>query len=328
MQVAHAQDHVTHAFLGAKESRAVGISDDPAFFQILSSTLYKNQKLAVVRETLCNAWDAHIEAGKTDTPIQITITDEEMIIRDFGNGIPDDLMQPIYGVYGASTKKSNKNVTGGFGLGCKAPWSYTEHFEVTSFNGGIRTIYTMSRSSAAVGGRPDIIPIASFPTTETGLQVKIPLASSYDQNEFTRLVWEVVRNGEIMANLNGKLLDVLPFSKSQLGYIIVPSSIIRNRFNVRYGNVIYPIELMHDKLQKLLEKLALRDGNSSSACIVLQAPADSLSITPSRETLSMTDQTKDTLKQLMDDAYDLTIASVEDYVTKLQLLTTVPQTLS
>ena len=83
MQVAHAQDHVTHAFLGAKESRAVGISDDPAFFQILSSTLYKDQKLAVVRETLCNAWDAHIEAGKTDLPIEITIDDEELRIRDY-----------------------------------------------------------------------------------------------------------------------------------------------------------------------------------------------------------------------------------------------------
>lgn len=316
MQVAHAQDHVTHAFLGAKQSRAVGISDDPAFFQILSSTLYQNQKLAVVRETLCNAWDAHIEAGKIDTPIEITIDEEEMFIRDFGHGIPDDLMQPIYGVYGASTKKSNKNVTGGFGLGCKAPWSYTEHFEVTSFNGGTKTIYTMTRSSAEVGGRPDITPIASFPTTETGLQVKIPLVSSYDQGEFTHLVMTVVRNGEIMAKLNGKLLDVLPFSKAQLDYIIAPKSMFSKTINVRYGNVIYPVDLHHPKLAKLLERVGLcRDLNSNpGACIILQAPADSLSITPSRETLSMTDQTKETLNQLMNDAYDLTMAQVDKYV--------------
>ncbi len=317
MQVAHAQDHITHAFLGAKQSRAVGISDDPAFFQILSSTLYKDQKLAVVRETLCNAWDAHIEAGKIDTPIEITIDEEEMVIRDFGHGIPDDLMQPIYGVYGASTKKSNKNVTGGFGLGCKAPWSYTEHFEVASFNGGTKTIYNMSRSSAEVGGRPDITPIASFPTTETGLQVTIPLATGHDRLGFENLIREVVRNGEIKATLNGNKLDVLPFSESELGYIIIPGELLKTRINVRYGNVIYPVDMSHSGLIKLLDRIGFRDRYGRNSAIVLQAPADSLSITPSRETLSMTDQTKETLTRLMDEAFTKTIDEVNRYEREL-----------
>ena len=314
MQVSHAQDHVTHAFLGAKESRAVGISDDPAFFQILSSTLYQNQKLAVIRETLCNAWDAHIEAGKTDVPIEITLDDDALVIRDRGFGIPDDLMQPIYGVYGASTKKRNKNVTGGFGLGCKAPWSYTEHFEVTSFNGGTKTIYNMSRSSAEVGGRPDITPIASFPTTETGLQVTIQLVNSNDRIHFERLINTVVRNGEILATLNGDSLMMFPFSKSQLGYIIVPKNLLdNNRVNVRYGNVIYPVTEYPAEICKLLNRMG--DGyHNSSAAIVVQAPADSLSITPSRETLSMTDQTKETLQGL----FDAVIANTMDEVSRLE----------
>lgn len=129
MLVADTNEVATSATLGGKETIAFGISDDPAFFHVLSTSLYNNPTLAVVRETICNSWDAHIEAGKTDTPIRITIdTDNFITFRDFGNGIPDELIGSIYGVYGASTKKSNSSVTGGFGLGCKSPFAYTDSF--------------------------------------------------------------------------------------------------------------------------------------------------------------------------------------------------------
>ena len=48
MEVTHATDHITHAVIGGKQSMNFGISDDPAFFQILSSALYKNPELAMV----------------------------------------------------------------------------------------------------------------------------------------------------------------------------------------------------------------------------------------------------------------------------------------
>lgn len=173
MQVAHQTDFVTHAVLGGKTDISFGISDDPAFFQILSSALYKDPMLAMVRETICNAWDAHIDSGCVDTPLTITLDDEHLIIRDYGKGIPDALIGPIYGVYGASTKKKDGRQTGGFGLGCKSPFAYTDHFEVISHHEGVRTIYRMSKSSAEKMGKPSIVPIASFPTQETGIQVKI-----------------------------------------------------------------------------------------------------------------------------------------------------------
>ena len=175
MLVAHASDHITHAVIGGKKSIDFGISDDPAFFQILSSALYKDPMLAMVRETICNAWDAHIDSGRIDQPIVITLDDDYLIIKDFGNGIPDAMIGPIYGVYGASTKKNDGRQTGGFGLGCKSPFAYTDHFEVTSCHAGTKTIYNMSKSSAQVQGKPSIVPIASFPTTESGITVKIPL---------------------------------------------------------------------------------------------------------------------------------------------------------
>ena len=130
MQVTHEKDHITHAVIGGSQTIDFGISNSAEFFNILSSSLYTDQILAVVREVICNAWDAHIEAGMTHVPIKITTTQDEFIVQDFGHGIPKDKIGEIYGVYGKSSKKDNGEVTGGFGLGCKSPFAYTDHFEV------------------------------------------------------------------------------------------------------------------------------------------------------------------------------------------------------
>lgn len=322
MRVSNPNETVTHAILGGQEARQFGISDDPAFFQILSSTLYTDQPLAVVRETLCNAWDAHIEAGKTDVPIQISIDgDSNLVIRDFGPGIADEDMGPIYGIYGASTKKKNKNVTGGFGLGCKSPFSYTDHFEVTSWHSGKQTIYNLARSSGEVEGRPGIFPIASFPTTETGLQVSIPLRKE-DHHKFRALIKTIVENGEILAELDGHKLRTLPFSKAAHGVLLDlrdSNNIVGGVF-VRYGNVVYPLprsEELRDARRagdRLLKEAGIdpRFAEQNGRRVIFQAPPNSLSVTPSREALSATPQTVKTLSTIIPAAVE-SILEEKDY---------------
>lgn len=306
MLVAHASDHITHAIIGGKKAVNFGISDDPAFFQILSSALYKNPTLAMVRETICNAWDAHIDAGITDTPLKITLTDEYLTIQDFGKGIPDDLIAPIYGIYGASTKKNDGRQTGGFGLGCKSPFAYTDHFEVTSCHEGTKTIYNMSKSSAELNGRPSITPIASFPSTDTGITVKIPLNhSNQSTHAISAYVDRVAYNGDIAAIFNEELLPNLGLDDSEFGMVLIPQQtseearhLCAERIMVRYGNVIYPIEKnieygpLYDKVNHLLT-------NHYSCHLVLKAPPDSISITPSRESLTSSDITTKTIQGLL-----------------------------
>ncbi|WP_211259254.1 ATP-binding protein, partial [Dyella japonica] len=191
MQVADSTELTTSATLGAQDAMAFGISEDPAFFQILSANLYSNQKLAMVRETLCNSWDAHIEGNKTDIPIHVTIDkDGFLIFRDYGSGIPKDKIQEVYGVYGASTKKANTASTGGFGLGCKSPMAYTDSFTVTSMCDGAKTVYHIAKSSVETNGKPGIIPIVSVPTEESGLEVKIQLQSEdiLEIDSYTRAI--------------------------------------------------------------------------------------------------------------------------------------------
>ena len=42
-------------------------------FGILRNQLYSNKPLAVIREYCTNAYDAHVDAGKADEPIIITV---------------------------------------------------------------------------------------------------------------------------------------------------------------------------------------------------------------------------------------------------------------
>lgn len=122
MQVTHTSDRITHAVIGGEEKIQMKVNADAAFFHMLSDTLYSDKPMAVVREVLCNAWDAHIEAENTHTPIKVYFSeDNEFVVEDFGKGIPKDKMGDIYGTLGGSTKQKNSEVTGGFGLGCKSP---------------------------------------------------------------------------------------------------------------------------------------------------------------------------------------------------------------
>lgn len=300
MQVSYQNDHVTHAVIGGKQAIEFGISNSAEFFNILSSTLYKDQILAVVREVLCNAWDAHIETGCTDRPVLVTLTNTEFIIQDFGKGIHHDDMGTIYGTYGNSTKKNDGNQTGGFGLGCKAPFAYTDHFEVTSCHAGIRTIYNLAKSSAQAMGKPGIVPIASFPTQDSGLTVKIRIKP----NDFTRfrdLVTRIAHNGDMNVHLNGKQLDTLNFNVSKHNFLVTRKSLLdlNYRILVRYGNVVYPVDSNSLKgFGEILNHLNSLSGTQNQFSIVFQAPPHSIAVTPSRESLSMQDHTIKTLETL------------------------------
>ena len=220
MQVAMLSDAITHAVIGKQASIEMGVSDSAALMHIFSTTLYTYPRLATVREIICNGWDGHIITNRTDTPLQITLKDDLLSIRDFGPGIHHDKIGQIYGVFGNSTKRDDSTQTGGFGLGSKAPFSYVDNFEVISHHEGVKTVYRISKSSMEAGGKPSIDTIVSVPTTETGLQVKVNI-QSHHMGEFRRLVHEVLTLGEIKASVNGEEpVEGLPLEHSPTGYLI------------------------------------------------------------------------------------------------------------
>ena len=279
----------------------MGVSNDAALMHIFSATLYTYPKLATVREIICNAWDAHIAAGITDRPIEVSVADGRVTVRDFGYGIAHAKIGEIYGTYGNSTKRDDSTVTGGFGLGSKAPFAYTDNFEVISHHVGQKTIYRVSKSSMEKGGKPTINKIVDMPTQETGMQVSFSLIKESDANDFLSLIREVIQFGEIPVKLNGDLVTLeLPMSQSKSGYLINDMRCtIKGRVKLRYGNVVYPIP-EHDVYAELYRKV-LRDMESlwANTNIIFMAEPDTITIAPSRETLILTDSTVEAITELL-----------------------------
>lgn len=318
MQVSQQDDFITHAVIGNQESISMGVSDDAALMHILSSTLYTHPQLAVVREIICNAWDAHIAAGKTDTPVQITVNTDQIIVRDFGFGIPHAKIGPIYGVYGNSTKRDDDTVTGGFGLGSKAPFAYTDNFEVISHHLGHKTVYRVSKSSMEKGGKPSINKIVTVPTDETGIAVSFGLQKT-DHIRFEKLIREVLQLGEITATINGQPVELsLPMSASPTGYLINDfRGTFGTRVNLRYGNVVYPIP-EHEAYQEEYHRVyRAMDHLWQHANVIFMAPPDSISIAPSREALILTDGTVAVIKKLLSNFETVPVNSLQKSVVQV-----------
>ena len=313
MQVTQQADFLTHAVINAGEQLGFGVSDDPMFFQMLYSSLYGNPIRAAIREPLCNAWDANIDNGKRDVPLEITLTETSLTIKDSGKGIPHDKIQQTYLILGKSTKVQQSDQTGGFGLGCKAPFAYAEHFEVRSAVDGVCTIYRMIKVSPEHGGRPAATVIASFPTKETGLTVTIPFVihgTNSDgkpySNDYTKIkgyLLKAIAQGGILANVNGVLVPTIPLDHTPGSWVLGESMDLRtnngDRVFVRYGSVVYPVRGLEGLRYYREVEEALRNNISNyGAEIVFQAPPDSIVIPPNRESISQHEKTVETLENL------------------------------
>lgn len=142
--------------------------------------LYKNPVDATVRETISNAIDAtsvYADAGNETSPIEISspsYVSPFFIVRDHGIGMSLETIRKVFTQYGGTTKSGAYNQTGSYGLGAKAPLSYTDEYEIVTTNEGITTKFIIFRNES--GPRVNIV--YSEDTGDTsGTVVKIPVRS-------------------------------------------------------------------------------------------------------------------------------------------------------
>ena len=114
------------------------IGDESVIFGILREKLYSNAIRTICQEIMSNGRDAHREIGKVDAdgnelPIIVTLPNSFepfFKVQDFGPGISPDRMENIFIAFGSSTKRNDNVQTGGFGLGAKSPFAYSDTFSV------------------------------------------------------------------------------------------------------------------------------------------------------------------------------------------------------
>lgn len=157
-------------------------------FDVLSSMLYKDPHLAIIRELSCNAYDSHVENGCVDKAFDIHLPNQlepHFSIRDYGTGMSAEQIDSVYTKFFESTKTHSNDVVGALGLGSKSPFSYTSNYTITSWHGGLKLVYSAFKST---DGIPSIALLdVSDSNDPTGLEVNFAV-KAMDFEKFTSKV--------------------------------------------------------------------------------------------------------------------------------------------
>lgn len=198
--------------------QSFAIGDLAVIMEILRGKMYSNPIRTIVQEISSNARDAHREVNRRVVPIHIKLPsrmDMNFSVRDFGPGITPDRMANIFLRYGCSTKRSSDFQTGGFGLGAKSPFAYSDTFCIESVTPGrgpglddyklTKRTYTAFIDESRIGK----ISLMSCDPTDEPQGTKITVACKPgDENAFLEHVLDICRHwpgaGDPKPDVTGK----------------------------------------------------------------------------------------------------------------------------
>ena len=271
-------------------------------FNVLRNQLYSDKILAVVREYSTNAVDAHIEAGKPDLPIEVTMPNRLnpfLKVRDFGPALTDEEIADIYAFYGESTKRNTNEQTGMLGIGSKSAFAYGDNFVINSYVGGKKHVYNAFIDPTQVG---QISKLHAESTEEPdGIEIVIPVNDD-DVDEFTEKARGLFKWFKVRPTIKG--VAEFEYKDSEVmfsgkGWQWVQTS--NDRWSRTHsaiavmGNIAYPIDSSDVQWNDDDEK----DGITSLLVdnLVLRFDIGDLEISASREKLQFTDFTRGSIKK-------------------------------
>lgn len=259
---------------------------NPLMMDILSNKTYSNKKRAVLREICCNAADIHKQIGKENVPFEVQLPcdlDLTLRVRDFGTGLSHDQMQELYTTYGASTKQDDNFLTGGFGIGSKSPFAYTDMFSVTSYYKGKKYMYTCSKSAT---GMPELVLMNTEKTKEpAGLEVSFQVKAA-DVEGFQQEAVAVLKPFATKPTIINATLDL-----SDAETLLSGSNWVIFKSGDQYGNKAAPILRMAN-VDYPIPTDAIKSSKFDlfrSQSMVITVPNGTFLPTPSRESLDMND---------------------------------------
>lgn len=290
------------------QSQDFTIGDVSVVIEILRNKLYRRKVPTLCQEYISNARDAMREVGNTTDRIEITLPSTfapTFKVRDFGPGISPDRMYNVFIKYASSTKRDTNKQTGGFGIGAKSAWSYTESFSIVTYIDGVQRTY-VAHIGANNNGRLDYL--GEEKTTEAnGTEIQIPV-SPKDINEFKTAAFRATyfwREEEKPTFKNLHQIDkdqTLRVQGEMIGNIEInnelPEYILPSHVNTSVVASIDGIPYVIDST--LVEKLDNLNKlyDSISGQLVIHVPNGELEVSASREEISDSKFTQDNLDKL------------------------------
>jgi hypothetical protein len=272
------------------------IKTSAKLFDILSSGIYKDKILAVIRELSCNAYDAHVVAKKTHVPFKLrlpTRLDPTFYVEDEGTGIDPERITDIYWTYGESSKTNSNDQIGALGLGSKSPFAYTKSsFVVKNRYQGVEYTYLCFINE---DGMPDGSKVSEEPTDKpSGVTVEFAVRPEDITAFFDRTDRFFKRWGATMPIFVD--MDVSEVIRSKPEKVIEGTEwylekVDRNRYAdhqgaiAMQGNVPYPIEV--GSIPKMPKELAIIASNP----FIITFDMGEINFASSREALQYDERT-------------------------------------
>ncbi|AVH84968.1 hypothetical protein RsoM2USA_39 [Ralstonia phage RsoM2USA] len=315
------------------EESAFRIDASAKMFEILFDKIYSDKIASVVREIGSNALDSHTKAGCKNLPFEIHVPTQMepwFSVKDFGVGLNTQEVKEIYTVMTKSTKTNNNDEIGGFGLGSKTPFAYTDSFTVICVKDGIKVEYAMYRNAQGIPAFTSITSsttpsgdvIVGEETNEpNGVEVKIPVKIQ-DISYFGQCIQKTYCSFEVIPQIVNPRpqfrIDRMTsesFSKQArtYRYAFENGSNYFSGLLVKLGPIIYPVDL-----DKVFAHEYSRSANKFSLLsrekLMLEFAIGELAITVSREQLAYDKPTCKAIIDRLEHIYNESIAEIESKI--------------
>lgn len=300
---------------GNFEENQFSIEASAKAFMILSDGLYSNKILAVIRELSTNAYDSHVDAGCVDKPFEVHMPNRLepfFHVRDFGTSMSHENCMTLYTTYFRSTRNNSNDSVGCLGLGSKAPFAYTDSFTVEAYMDGKKRIYSAHRDR---NGSPTFALLDTVDTSEpNGIKVSMPVKND-DMDTFRREAQNVFQYFKVRPTIIGNdqvyFRDESTLLRATDGTWEFNTGDSSNK--IIMGQIAYPIN--EDSISSRYsddDKLGNFLWNSNG--LRLYVNIGDVDITPSRESLSYTPETKKNIRNLLQKVLDDIKDTVEDSI--------------
>lgn len=262
-------------------------------FSILTTKLYSNKIKAMIAETLANAYDSHVSAGKLDVPFEIhlpTSFSPVFKVIDYGIGMSDDDVKNIYSSFGFSTKRDDNNLAGMLGIGRLSILGVSNTFILICKKNGIQNSYSIFLNEI---GLPEFTLLDTKQTTDSnGITIEVPIKSS-DFYELKMQLREILRFYKLKPIIKGEANFEIPktdywFQDANWGITGLGHSFII------MGNYSYPID------GNSLKNPSTKISSLINAGVHLEVNIGDVSITPNRESLQYNDKTINLIKEKLE----------------------------
>lgn len=277
------QGETVEGTITALQTEGFKIANTAHMMEILSKRLYTNPELAVCRELVCNAIDAHRAVNST-RKVEVTLpdwsNDYRFIVKDYGTGMDEEDVMTLYTTYGASTKQSSNDFIGCLGIGSKSPFAVTEEFSVVSRYNGKATTYHCYKQK----GMPVCTKLSEVATDEhNGMTITVPFQrqSAEDFVQYSERFFEFVDKGLVSVSSADRVIKFFEDSDYKFVYADGDNSLYYYQCyygdnKVRMGQVAYeiPRKWVSDSLLSL---------SQNTYC--LDVPIGTFTIAASRESI-------------------------------------------